>query len=714
MTLPPRRLAPRPPAARTRRSRLRRRAGLLLAAGLAVGSLGTLRASAGADSAAGPPVGRAGSAPWAGTVRIDEHQRYGTDSDGDLWPSCWGGDGNLYAANGDGKGFSQDGPFADIAVNRIAGRPPALTGETLARSDEVSSIWSGAGYNRKPTGMVCVGNTIYLAVQDLALNFDDVPAATIVKSTDGGRTWTWDRRRPMFDHHVFTTVFFADFGRGGEWNPDRYVYAYGLDGNWRDSFSDSVADPTDVYLARVPKDRVQQRSAWEFYAGRTASGAARWSSDVGRRRAVLHDPRQEYRQVFDTNRISRLTVLGQGGVLYDKPLRRYLYLSWTEYTFEFYESPTPWGPWRRLATKDFGGYPWSDGKHGGYATTAPSKFLSADGRTLLVQSNVCPCGGGGSVYHYSLRRVDITPHDTAPAGNPLAPDTDLATPEHGAVPISKSARLGRLDLLTDGATTGSEDDNDGEVKPESWWGVTWPRAYHLDHVEFTSGEVNGDGGWFVGQPRVQVRRGGTWHEVVAQTVSPAYPGDASAGAHTTYTFAFAPTDGDGVRVIGQPGGSHTYTSASEFQADYRTQVVNGGFEAGAAGRQGWDFEGTANRGVDRGLGFAHSGRNNGWIRTSDTGWSAYTQRVPVTPGHTYTFSAWIRSSGSLTDGRFGVRSGAAGSAPLDEVRFGAAADYTRRQVTVTAPAGRHVLTLYAGLDAPGTDTWIQVDDVSGG
>ncbi len=40
---------------------------------------------------------------------------------GDLWPSCWASDGNLYAANGDGTNFN--GPFNALAIGKIAGMP---------------------------------------------------------------------------------------------------------------------------------------------------------------------------------------------------------------------------------------------------------------------------------------------------------------------------------------------------------------------------------------------------------------------------------------------------------------------------------------------------------------------------------------------------------------------------------------------------------------
>lgn len=695
----------------------RRRHGLLAAvAGLTACLVAALDVpvSNAAETGKGPGTASQPDAPTStffATASIEEHQSAPTASDGDLWPSCWADDGHLYTANGDGKGFSLDRSFADIAVNQVRGMPPDLSGETLATGDQVGSIWSGAGYNRKPTGMVCVDGAIYLAVQDLALD-NDVPAATVVKSTDHGRTWTWDRGGPMFDNHVFTTIWFADFGRDGQWAPDRYVYAYGLDGNWRDSFDDTVADPTDVYLARVPRDRVQSRKAWEFFTG-LDKGRPTWSKDIGARAPVLHDGRRLYQQLYSSH-VGNLSVISQGGVTYDKPLDRYIYTSWTEYTFEFYESPTPWGPWKRFLSKDFGGYPWNASKHGGYATTIPSKFLSEDGRTMWVQSNVCPCGGGGftGAYRFSLRKLQVTPDTPSEPTNQPDIDVNLASPDSGAVPVAKSAHFGRLHILNDGDRTVSEDDYDDEVKSASWWGYAWPRRYHLNRVDFTSGQVFGDGGWFTGRPRVQVRRDGQWVDAASQSVSPTYPGDNTAGAFTTYTITFRPEIADGVRVIGFPGGSRTSTSVSEVAAYYATQVTDGGFEAPAGGVSAWDFEGAAYHGVDRGLGFARSGQNNAWIRTSGTGWSAISQAVPVVPGRTYTFASWVRSSAALTDGRFGVRLGADGSEVLGESRIGATADYTQRSVRVTIPPGVHTVTVYTGFVAPGTDTWIQIDDVA--
>lgn len=330
--------------------------------------------------------------------------------DGDLWPNCWADDDNIYTAHGDGTGFGST--FADVGVDVISGPPDDLSGTTLAVSDQVASIWSGSNFTRKPTGMACVDGTLYLAVQDLRSDFNEAPAASISKSTDHGKTWTWDASAPMFSDHVFTTIFFLDYGKDYGNAPDDYLYAYGLDGNWRDSFDNSVPDPVDVYLARVPRDSVQDRSTWEFFSG--ATYGAQWSGDINDRVAVLHDDRVLYASASDdeatTVGASNLTVISQGSVVFDKPLDRYLYTSWTEYTFEFYESPTPWGPWQLFLSRDFGPYPWTTESHGGYATTIPSKFISADGKQMWLQSNVCPCAPAGmSVYDFALRRLELEP-----------------------------------------------------------------------------------------------------------------------------------------------------------------------------------------------------------------------------------------------------------------------------------------------------------------
>ncbi|WP_194420891.1 DUF4185 domain-containing protein [Microbacterium abyssi] len=337
-------------------------------------------------------------------------------SDGDLWPSCWSEDDALYTANGDGAGFGNE--FSDIVMNRVSGTPASddLTGEALALGDELGQVWSGEGFSRKPTGMLCIGGSIYLAVQDLALDFNAAPAATIARSDDHGETWMWDQTAPMFDDGVFTTIWFADYGQDAASAPDPgYAYAYGLDGNWRDSFSDAVPDPTELFLARVPVESVQDAETWEFYAGEPGDADATWTDDIASKRPVLIDERRQHPgegnnddDAGQTVGVHDLSVISQGGVTYLPKRDRYLYTSWTEFTFEFYESPTPWGPWTLFLSEDFGEYPWDAERIGGYGTTIPSKFVSEDEKTMWVQSNVCPCAPAGTTsYWFGLRELTL-------------------------------------------------------------------------------------------------------------------------------------------------------------------------------------------------------------------------------------------------------------------------------------------------------------------
>jgi hypothetical protein len=344
------------------------------------------------------------------SATIEDSNSIDLPSNGDLWPSCSSGD-TLYAAWGDGFGFEirHAGRRPDIGVARLMGQPSdaaAMHGENLV-TDEASAqslfrIWTAGSYYQKPTGMLCRGGKIFLAVQDLNFEtYDNAPAATIAISADRGKTWT-EPSSPMFAGGVFTTIMFVDFGPDGENAIDTYVYAYGLDHNWR--ASNHVLDPQGLYLARIARDGdLQSRGSWEFYAGPDGAGHPTWSRRIGDKKAALIDCTR--RHVAPGSK--GYSVISQGGVVYDAPLRRFIYASWTEYTFEFYEAPAPWGPWRRFLSKDFGLPPWTAQKHGGYGTTIPSRYISEDGRTMWVQSNTWSSGVDHN--NVALRKLVVAP-----------------------------------------------------------------------------------------------------------------------------------------------------------------------------------------------------------------------------------------------------------------------------------------------------------------
>src|ERR687887_1280601 len=169
---------------------IRRSTALLAAVALGTSITITAVPSSAAPNAGDDPSAQASppESNFFSTVHIDEGATVGAPAvgdnreHGDLWPSCWSNDDNVYAAYGDGVGFGST--WNDIGVARISGTPGNLTGTQLAAGDQVGQVWTGpaGAYYRKPTGMVCVGGALYLAVQDLKTQtLDNVPAATILK-----------------------------------------------------------------------------------------------------------------------------------------------------------------------------------------------------------------------------------------------------------------------------------------------------------------------------------------------------------------------------------------------------------------------------------------------------------------------------------------------------------------------------------------------------
>jgi len=649
------------------------------------------------------------------SVAEESFSTYQMDGDGDLWPACWADDGNLYTANGDGSGFTRGGLRFDMAVSRIAGMPPHLRGTTLATN--AGTNWSGPGYNRKPTGMLCINHAIYLAFQNLNLkNFSDAPAASIARSSDHGNTWTWSEAGPMFGSpsdpkspkaYKFTTIFFLDFGRDSSQARDSFVYAYGLDNNWREQ--------KVLYLARVSKTSVQMRAAWQFYAGVDKRGNPTWSRNISAKAPVLIDDRLLYTKVSSKEGCyANQPVLSQGGVVYDAPLRRYIFASWSCATHEFFEAPEPWGPWKLFLSKDFGPMRPAENR-GQYGTSIPSKFISADGKILHVQSNVC-CGGNS--YTYALRKLYVELNTPSKPANTLS-DDNLAVTGAGVRAISKSTRHGGLcgidcsNILNNGNVNETEDDNDGEDKETDWWGYTWSKAYNLNKVVYEAGAVSSNGGWFRGNLNVQVRQNFRWVDVTGLSINPAYPFAGSPRSHTVFALHFDSTWGDGLRIIGKPGGASHFTSIAELAAYYDSgNLVSDGsfeFQRGPMLSGLWRSEGPDPKGITRYEARGHSGVNNAWLTNNTGAWNAIVQTVPIQPHTNYVMTTWVHSNLTGQSGRFGVRT--AGGLTLVEKSFGVAPQYAQLAVQFNSDAESEV-ELYVGFSGETAQRWLHIDDVS--
>jgi hypothetical protein len=235
-------------------------------------------------------------------------------------------------------------------------------------------------------------------------------------STDFGRTWKETPHtpdKPLFGETGINgypvkigSPHFVDFGKDMEHSPDgkAYLVAHGAnpaDPKWR-FWNASWITGDEVYLLRVTPapENINDPSKYEFYAGRDARGNPVWTNDFGKIAPLL-----EWNN-----------AMGCVTVTYDAPLRKYLMFvtdggnTCARMNTYLLESDALTGPWRLAAyMKDFG--------QQAYFVNVPSKFISADGRTmwLLYSANFAPDWNGqkldfnppGGHYGLVLQKIEL-------------------------------------------------------------------------------------------------------------------------------------------------------------------------------------------------------------------------------------------------------------------------------------------------------------------
>jgi CubicO group peptidase (beta-lactamase class C family) len=288
----------------------------------------------------------------------------------DNWPITWADDGDLYTAYGDGWGFAPKVPAKlSLGFAKVTGGGARFGGVNI-RSPSGEQKGDGRS-GRKASGMLCVGGVLYMLVR----NADGKGRQSLLAwSTDHARTWQWSRWRfAAFGHPVF-----LNFGRDYAGARDGYVYAYSPD------TPDAYRETDAVALARVPRDRIRERAAYEFFVRLDAAGRPVWSKDIGRRGAAFSFP-------GGCNRMD---------VVHNAPLGRYLMtmrsrgVAGGRDQFSLYDAPEPWGPW----TTVFHTRKWDVDP--GEVQRIPAKWIAADGRSFHLVF------AGGDAF--SVRKATLT------------------------------------------------------------------------------------------------------------------------------------------------------------------------------------------------------------------------------------------------------------------------------------------------------------------
>jgi hypothetical protein len=302
----------------------------------------------------------------------------------DLWPVTWGADDNLYASWGDGVGFGaidfdeQWGPDrTSLGFSRIEGSPTNFKG---------INIWGGkdtenpATFEGKSAGILSVDGVLYAWINTQNGSPADFKLAW---SSDLGASWqlsSW-----IFSSSgTFFPSTFLNFGRDYFGARDGFLYFYG--GNW--------GHTRNVYMGRVPKDKINDRAAYEFLSGFDAKGKPVWTSDISKRQPVFTDP----------NLADEFNGALKASVIYNPGIGRYILTvpHGGVGKLGIFDAPEHWGPWTTVAYhENWGGFG-TNVSGEGLLYVFPTKWISSDGKTMW-----CIFSGRGEFDSFNLIRATL-------------------------------------------------------------------------------------------------------------------------------------------------------------------------------------------------------------------------------------------------------------------------------------------------------------------
>lgn len=342
----------------------------------------------------------------------------------DRWFPSWAADGQLYSPYSDGS-------LDNIRSNTLS--TEATTGMARIEGDDplnlklsslgvfMSRPWPYSG--RYPCASLIYNGIWYYGTAITNSSGPDGsgmcqgPFVGFRISRDFGKTWIESPHTPLnnlFQEQVdlangglsrikMGTPHFVDFGKNMEHSPDGKAYLV-AQGSTRPASPQTWVRGDEVYLARVQPqpETINNRDKYEFFAGYNPRGEPLWTNKFSEIKPM----------------ITWQDRAGSVSITYDAPLRKYLMClangenNKTPFDTCILESDRVTGPWKLVT------YMEQFGKQA-YDVNIPSKFISADGRTmwLCYSANWAgyPQNPRGSTYGMSLHELKLMVEETPPA-----------------------------------------------------------------------------------------------------------------------------------------------------------------------------------------------------------------------------------------------------------------------------------------------------------
>jgi hypothetical protein len=181
------------------------------------------------------------------------------------------------------------------------------------------------------------------------------PNIKLAWSEDRGETWKLSEWSFPDDRSIFYPVTFVDYGRDSTASPDDFLYLFG---GTLPKGTGPCFQCQHAYLARVRKDKIRDRDAYEFFLWPAEDGSPKWTRDGLALFQVLYAPDGIEAPV----------------VTYHPKLKRYLAAVRSGGRLKILDAPQPWGPWYTVPADELGASP--------AVLSFPSRWLSQDGNSV--------------------------------------------------------------------------------------------------------------------------------------------------------------------------------------------------------------------------------------------------------------------------------------------------------------------------------------------
>lgn len=273
------------------------------------------------------------------TFDASSHRRLATESDN--WPLTWSDDDNQYAVWGDGGGFGSDGleGRVEFGVARVTGDHDDYQGFNRfgGKNAECPGGIRGKGHGAP----LSIGGVLYVWFTPSAstMGFDTF---ILFRSRDKGCTWTLLDAAFTREQDGVAFGSFVQFGKDYPLARDAYVYTVAV------AVTDElrlniVQRPGKIMLLRVPKLTIEDRGAYEFYAGQDSTGQPKWSTNEADKVPIYEDALGvgPFPQMSFVPGLERLVYTNQHGDGFSTSTG----ISGFRSLLTMAEGPQPWGPW---------------------------------------------------------------------------------------------------------------------------------------------------------------------------------------------------------------------------------------------------------------------------------------------------------------------------------------------------------------------------------